>query len=189
MEFLGDSILSFIVSEELYRRFGDRHEGELSRLRANLVNRAKLAQLSRGLQIGQFLSMSVGEIKSGGRERESILADVFEAIVSAVYLDSDYPTCKKCVLSWYGACFEEIAKQSLMDAKSTLQEWAQAQQLPLPSYKIIDIAGRAHEQEFKVECSLKGREAVTQGQGSTRRQAEQVAAEQYLQLLAKEKKS
>lgn len=183
LEFLGDSVLGFIITQELYQRYPDAKEGELSRMRASLVNGDALAKMAINLGVNECLRLGVGERKSGGTTRHSILADAFEAIVGAIYIDSNLATCRHCVLAWYREWATDLsALTPVKDAKSQLQEWLQARKFPLPKYK-VEISGEAHAQVFTVTCCVKGLSYVTEGIGSTRRSAEQVAAERFLELL------
>ena len=179
LEFLGDSILSLIISTELYLRHPKMREGELSRLRAALVKGETIAKIAQELGIGECLQLGVGELKSGGHQRESILAGAFEAMIGAIYLDADFYTAQDCVLKWYGQLIEEIDTQTdIKDAKTTLQEWLQARQMPLPTY-VFSVKGDAHEQTFTVICHVDGLSFETTGVSTSRRKAEQIAAKQF----------
>lgn len=181
LEFLGDALLSMIIAEELFRRFPDTLEGELSRLRANLVKGETLSILAREFKLGEYLNLGVGELKTGGFNRDSILADSFEAIIGAVFLDSDHQTCKERVLSWYDTRLNDPKLfHRLKDPKTQLQELLQARQLPLPEYDIVDIAGEPHEQIFTVMCKVDGIAHQTTDEDTTRRRAEQKAAKAFL---------
>ncbi len=147
----------FIIAEVLYRQFPEASEGELSRLRAELVKKSTLAEIARELNLGQTLILGEGEKKSGGDNRESILADSLEALVSAIYLDSELNTCRTEVLRWFAARLEALASDSDLaskDAKTRLQEFLQAQRLDLPEYELSALTGKDHEQEFTVNCKL-----------------------------------
>ena len=184
LEFLGDSILGFVVAIALYRHKQYASEGELTRLRASLVRRETLAQLARDLGLGPFLKLGPGELKSGGRNRDSILADAFEALVGAVYLDSDIDTCMSLVLNIFDARLNEVvAVAAEKDPKTKLQEYLQARHLDLPEYTVAEIGGSPHEHSFTVECRISDHHEVTRGIGSTRRGAEQDAARQALTML------
>ena len=146
LEFLGDAVLGFIIAHELYRRHPHAHEGDLSRLRASLVNGDILAQMAIDLGVSDYLKLGVGERKSGGKKRCSILSDALEAIVGAIYMDSDMTTCRDCVLHWYGETIDDLSQLTpIKDAKSELQEWLQARKLPLPDYQAA-ITGEPHAQ-------------------------------------------
>lgn len=184
LEFLGDAILNFIIASALFQRNPSAREGELSRIRANLVRGETLTALAQGFGLGQYLRLGIGELKSGGAERTSILADAMEAVIGAIYLDSDMQTCETVVLKWYETRLADLANLStLKDAKTLLQEYLQARKLALPTYKIIEIAGAAHQQTFRVQCSIQGLPQTSVGEASSRRKAEQVAAENILRLL------
>ena len=183
LEFLGDSVLGFIATSELYQRHPEVQEGELSRMRASVVNGDVLAQLSINLGINENLRLGIGECKSGGKSRRSILADALEAVVGAIYIDAGLGTCRRCLLNWYGEQVDDLSKITPnKDAKSRLQEWLQARKFPLPVYK-TKVVGEAHAQIFTAMCSVEGLPSETQGVSSTRRRAEQIAAEYFLRLL------
>ena len=184
LEFLGDSILGFIVADELYRRFPEAREGQLSRLRADLVQRTTLAEMARELDIGPALQLGMGEHKSGGRERDSILADALEAVISAIYLDAGLDTCRKIVLGWFAARLDSLDLHAqTKDAKTRLQEHLQAIKAELPEYEVMEVVGRDHEQTFAVLCHVSLLQEPVTGFGSTRREAEQEAAEAVLRAL------
>jgi len=183
LEFLGDAILALIVSAELYHRHPEATEGELSRLRASVVNGEVLSQMAYDLGINDHLRLGVGERKSGGQSRSSILADAFEAVVGAIYIDAGLEVCKYCVFRWYDERVKDWSQlKPRKDPKSLLQEWLQARQLPLPHY-IATISGKAHAQTFTVICQVEGLLYESQGIGSTRRRAEQDAATRFLEQL------
>lgn len=183
LEFLGDAILNFIIAAELYRRFPHAHEGDLSRLRASLVKRDALAELAGKLHLGDYLSLGPGELKSGGQRRASTLADALEAIIGAVYLDGGFEAGRDVVLGLYRDSLENLPSAAgVKDPKTRLQEYLQSRRQPIPQYNVIDVAGEAHAQTFRIECRVTGI-APTEGVGSTRRRAEQEAAEQALRLL------
>lgn len=184
LEFLGDSIVNFIIGEALYLRCPEEPEGRLTRLRANLINGETLAAIASELALGPHLHLGGGEAKSGGRERPSILADALEAIIAAIYLDADIVTCKQHVLIWFESRLsEEALRQSGKDPKSALQEYVQARQFELPGYETLHIQGDAHAQEFHVCCTVPGLPHRTTGIGTNRRRAEQDAAEKFLSLM------
>jgi len=182
LEFLGDAVLNFIMAEELYRRYPRAKEGEMSRRRAFLVNGEKLVKLAQKLKINTHLSLGAGELKTGGSLRHSILADATEAIIGAIYLDSDLENCRRVILSWYT---EEDFNQArvIKDAKSELQEWLQGKNFSLPRYTLMHLNGKAHAQQFTVSCQVKGLTHITEGVGTSRRKAEQEAARNFLKLL------
>lgn len=182
LEFLGDSILNFVIAAELFRAYSRASEGELSRLRASLVKGETLAALARDLALGDYLYLGSGELKSGGFRRNSILADALEAIFGAVYLDSDFETCRQLILRLYREQLSALPKVSeLKDPKTRLQEYLQARQQSLPIYHVVEIAGEAHAQSFTVQCQVDNLRTVAVG--SSRRRAEQEAARQALKLL------
>ena len=183
LEFLGDSLLNFIVAEDLYHHFLFAKEGDLSRLRATLVKGETLAEIAQELKLGDFLRLGPGELKSGGFSRKSILADALEAIIGAIYLDSNFETYRTRVLEWFESRIKDINLSMEKDPKTRLQEFLQAKHLPLPQYEILTIEGEAHAQLFHIECRVPGLAYVTNSIGPTRRKAEQLAAEKYLQLL------
>jgi ribonuclease-3 len=187
LEFLGDALLDFIIGEILYFRFKDATEGELSRLRARFVNKAALAGLGKELELGALLKLGAGEAKSGGKQRESILADVVEAIVAAVYLDGGLEACKAVVQRISEDMLTNPRQQAQSkDPKTRLQELLQARGLPLPVYKVLAINGEAHQQTFHVECQCEALKQATKGKGRSKRIAEQNAAERAYQVLEEE---
>lgn len=185
LEFLGDSILSFVISAELYRRFPKADEGSLSRLRASLVKGETLAKLARKLEMGDYLNLGSGELKSGGFRRDSILADALEAVFGAVYLDSDIRRAGELILRLYGELLDTatVSVSDLKDPKTRLQELLQAQHQPLPNYSVVSMEGEAHAQTFVVRCDVDGLTNPAMGSGPSRRRAEQAAADQALKLL------
>lgn len=184
LEFLGDSILNCIISEELYKRFSDASEGQLTRLRATLVKGDTLAEISVELDICDYLRLGIGELKSGGMHRPSILADALEAIIAAVYLDGGMETCRGLVLKWFEKRLDFISLDKIKkDPKTQLQEYLQARKINLPDYEIVSISGEAHQQVFSVSCIINDLNLTTNGSGVSRRKAEQEAAEMALQQL------
>lgn len=184
LEFLGDSILNFAVSKELYSRFPDLAEGELTRLRASLVKQETLAQLARALALGDALALGGGELKSGGFDRDSILADALEAIFGAVYLDSGVDTVCTLILRLLAQNLDRLDPQSVpKDAKTQLQEHLQKRALAVPVYQVLETSGDPHSQTFVVECQISALSLCTRGEGSTRRAAEQQAAREALARL------
>ena len=184
LEFLGDSILNFIMGEALFQLFPHAREGQLSRLRATLVKGTTLTQIAKQLELGPHLLLGQGELKSGGSRRDSILADAVEAIIGAVYLEAGLDPCRSMVLSWFQPRLQKLnLDQTVKDNKTRLQEWLQSQKLPLPQYRILDVKGKSHSQYFTVECLVEDRSWVTQGEGQSRRQAEQVAAGHILDII------
>jgi len=184
LEFLGDALLGFVIAEALGKRFPDADEGSLSRLRSSLVKRESLATLARGLDLGTYLRLGAGELRSGGRARESILADALEAIFAAVYLDTGFAAAREVILSVFAAFLKRLqVAGTSKDPKTRLQELLQALKRPLPEYQVLQITGSDHTQRFKVCCTLTDSTQETQGGGASRRRAEQQAAEQMLSLL------
>ena len=184
LEFLGDAVLDFVVSDVVFHSHPQAPEGDLSKLRASLVNDASLAQLSANLGIGEHLILGSGERKTGGHRRESILADALEAIFGAVYLDSGFASSRAVIEKAFGErlrVFPDV--EDLRDPKTRLQEWLQARNKRLPDYELIKVSGEAHRQTFEVRCSVADSDVVTLGTGTTRRNAEQQAAESMLQQL------
>ncbi len=184
LEFLGDAILNFVIAEELYQRFAEAREGELTRLRASLVKGATLSALARELDLGAQLRLGSGELKSGGRGRDSILADAFEALVGAIYQDGGMEACRRFIGDAYeGPLAAASLQRAVKDPKTRLQEWLQSRQVALPCYSVLVAEGDAHDQVFTVECRVDGLMVTTQGQGSSRRKAEQAAAQKALAQL------
>lgn len=183
LEFLGDAILSGIIAHELYQSQPQAEEGHLSRMRAGLVNGDILAELALALDLGTYLKLASNEASAGGRSRNSILADAFEALIGAIYLESGFETCRACVLRWYREQFDDLASFELeKDPKSALQEWTQAEKLPLPKYQ-SKMSGKAHAQTFHVSCRIQGLPYETFGESHSRRKAEKEAAQKLLDIL------
>lgn len=184
LEFLGDSLLGYVVTENLFENFPKATEGELSRMRSTLVNKATLADIARELNLGNFLRLGSGENKSGGSDRDSILADVVEALIAAIYLDAGLQECRKVVNVWMDQQLaKSVVERQSKDAKTQLQELMQASGLELPEYSILRIVGKAHEQKFYVECRIKGVTQAQTGSGPSKRNAEQGAAKKMLHEL------
>ena len=189
LEFLGDSVLSLAVSTLLFQRLQSLPEGDLSRVRANLVKEGTLHQIALKLELPGLLRLGEGESKSGGKQRPSILADAVEALIGATYLDSDYRTAEKLVHHLYeGVDINPQMRAAQKDPKTALQEWLQGKRMKLPQYKVAAITGAAHLQTFEVECSIAELNIHANGTGGSRRAAEQAAAAALLdQLKAKHK--
>jgi ribonuclease-3 len=184
LEFLGDSVLNCTVAKYLYDTFTDFPEGDLSRLRSNLVNQQTLAILAQQLNLGEQLLLGEGERKSGGSNRPSILADALEAIFGAIMLDTGFAAAEKVVLGLYVPFMAKTDLQTLgKDAKTLLQEYLQSRKLALPQYSVIEIKGEAHAQTFVVACDVAQLKLTTQGEGASRRIAEQIAAERAYQQI------
>ena len=177
LEFLGDSVLGLIVSELLYQQFPNASEGELSRIRASMVQQSSLAAIARSLNLGEHLKLGVGELKSGGINRDSILADAVEAVICALYLDAGLDVCRAKVVEWFSPKLSEYRQaQPAKDPKTSLQEFLQARRLPLPVYNIVDILGKEHQQQFVVDCAVVLLKEPERGKGNSRKEAEQQAA-------------
>ena len=186
LEFLGDSIVNCVTAIALFERFGELREGDMSRLRANLVRQEALLRLADGLKLGDYLRLGEGEMKSGGHRRPSILADALEAIFAAVFLDAGFEAAKSVIDRLYGPSLASLdPTRALKDPKTALQEWLQGRRMPLPKYSLADARGEAHQQEFEVECEIAGLGLKTRGIGVSRRAAEQQSAQRALELLPK----
>ena len=183
LEFLGDALVNMLVAEMLYERFPKADEGELTRLRARLVSEPALAAVARELELGDELKLGPGELKSGGFRRASILADAFEALIAAVYLDGGWETCRATVRGLFDTRIEVAANANDKDAKTRLQELLQAHALALPSYELIGTSGADHAKVFDVSCVLETCGLRAEGRGSSRRAAEQAAAEAAIPQL------
>jgi ribonuclease III len=186
LEFLGDSVLNLAVAHLLYDRFGKIDEGDLSRLRSNLVKQQALFEIAQSLSLAQYLRLGEGELKSGGFRRPSILADAMEGIFGAILLDSGFDAAAKVIRSLYVPLLTHIDPKTLgKDAKTLLQEYLQGRRIPLPTYNVVATHGAAHSQEFEVECLVPKLEIRVVGAGGSRRAAEQSAAQQALDMLGK----
>ena len=184
LEFLGDSILNFVIAEALFQQFPKGREGQLSRLRARLVRGETLAEVAKDWGLGDFLRLGSGELKSGGFRRESILADAVEAIIGAIYLDSGMERAHERVATWFGPRLEELTLEDhLKDPKTQLQEFLQSRKQPLPKYQVLKVSGEAHNQDFEVSCEVSVLDQPVVGTGSSRRGAEQHAARETLTKL------
>ena len=188
LEFLGDSILGFVIAETLFQQFPKQAEGDLTRMRSSLVKGVTLAEVGRDFDLGQHLILGPGELKSGGHRRDSILEDAVEAIIGAVYLDSDLPTCQALILSWFAPRLAEIKPgNEQKDPKTRLQEYLQGRKIPLPEYEVVNITGQSHNQEFTVCCTTSAIDKVVTTTGTSRRKAEQSAALEVLTLIEQSK--
>jgi len=184
LEFLGDSILNLIISNHIYERFSAADEGDLSRIRASLVKEETLAQVARQIDLGDYIHLGGGELKSGGFRRASILSDALEALIGAIYLDSDYAQTETAVLNLYQEQLQNVdANANLRDPKTRLQEHLQANKNSLPSYQVEKITGKSHDQVFTVSCKLTDLDMQSNGKGSSRKKAEQQAAQTILDKL------
>jgi ribonuclease-3 len=178
LEFVGDAVLNCVVARALYDRFPELPEGDLSRVRAALVNRDALADVARRLGLGDALRVGEGELRSGGTERPSILADALEAVFGAVFLDAGYDAARATVERTFADVLRDADPTVLgKDPKTRLQEWLQGRRLPVPEYRVVEVGGEQHAQTFTAECAIPALGLATQGTGASRRQAEQAAAE------------
>ncbi len=188
LEFLGDAVLDFVVSEKLFILRPNASEGDLSKLRSFLVKEATLADIALELGLGEHLILGSGELKAGGYRRESILSDALEAIFGAVFLDQGFNAARKVINHLYSRHYSELPELcDLRDPKTKLQEWLQERKMPLPNYELSQVIGKNHEQRFLVNCFISGESISTQGKSTTRRKAEQKAAQKMVKLL-KEKR-
>ena len=185
LEFLGDALVNLVVAEALYARWPRADEGALTRARAELVRESALAAIARELDLGSKLTLGPGELKSGGHRRDSILADALEAVIGAIYLDSDFDRCREAVLPWFEPVLDALPPPHKVgkDAKTRLQEWLQARQRTLPVYELVSESGDDHAKVFRVACVLADPAIRDEGEGSSRRAAEQAAAEKVLGQL------
>jgi ribonuclease III len=188
LEFLGDSVLNFIIAHQLYLRFPRLPEGDLSRLRAQLVKESTLSEIAFSLNIGDALKLGEGELKSAGWRRPSILADALEAIIGAIYSDGGFSAAESLVLNLYTEKLASIDPKMIdKDAKSQLQEYLQGKKMDLPEYGVVLIEGEAHAQTFKIECVIEKLNITTVGEGTSRRIAEQQAAQLALEKIIESK--
>ena len=184
LEFLGDAVLDFVVSEAVYNARPDAPEGDLSKLRASLVRDESLAELAADLGLGEHLILGSGEKKSGGHRRESILADALEAIFGAVFLDRGFAAAKQVIDGVFEQRYISLPDaEELRDPKTRLQEWLQSRKMALPEYELVDVSGKEHKRKFKVTCTIVETSAVTSGESTTRRKAEQKAARKMIELV------
>ncbi len=181
LEFLGDGILNFVIADELFKSYPKVQEGDLSRLRANFVNKESLADIAAELNLGDVIKLGSGELKSGGFRRPSILADTVESILGAVYCDSGFQATQTLILRLYkNKLALPTDLQSLRDPKTRLQELLQARRFALPDYQVVKISGQAHAQMFHLKCLIEKMNITVEGEGKSRRKAEQVAAEKAI---------
>ncbi|MBI1965314.1 MAG: ribonuclease III [Betaproteobacteria bacterium] len=186
LEFLGDSVVNCVVAFELYARFPHLTEGELSRLRANLVNQQSLAAIARQFGFGSQLQLGEGELKSGGARRPSMLADAVEAVIGASFLDGGFEAAREVVRALLGNTLDTLDPDATgKDPKTLLQEYLQARKIALPQYAVVATRGEAHEQQFQVECVVPRLGIRSRGEGSSRRSAEQEAARQAYELATR----
>lgn len=184
LEFLGDGVVNLFAAEALYLRWPGADEGVLTRARAELVREASLAAIARQLELGERLTLGPGELKSGGFRRDSILADALEAVVAAIYLDAGYEACRRVVLPWFEQALAALpVGKPEKDPKTRLQEWLQARQRSLPAYELVSESGEDHAKVFIARCTLSEPPVSAEGQGTSRRLAEQAAAAAVLERL------
>ena len=184
LEFLGDGVLNFVIADELFNLYPDVQEGDLSRLRANLVNKESLAKIAHKLNLGEVIKLGSGELKSGGFRRPSILADAVESILGAVYCDAGFDSARDLIVRLYA---DRLASptdlQSLKDPKTRLQELLQSRRFALPDYQVTSIGGQSHAQIFHVKCRIKQMSIEVEGEGKSRRKGEQIAADKAITLV------
>lgn len=184
LEFLGDSVLSLVISHCIYEQQPDASEGDLSRIRASLVNEAALAKVARDINLGDYIFLGGGELKSGGYRRASILSDTMEAIMGAIYLDSDFTQVQASILYLYREYLKNLPNQnSLKDPKTRLQEYLQSEKIDIPEYVVVKTIGKSHDQTFTLTCRIHALDIETSGIGSSRKKAEQDAAVKALKAL------
>lgn len=184
LEFLGDAVLDFVVSDIVFRSHAQAPEGDLSRLRSSLVKDETLAKIAADLGLGEQLVLGGGERKTGGHRRESILADALEAIFGAVFIDAGFDASRRVIERAYGSRLIDLPDvANLTDPKTRLQEWLQGRGLGLPEYELVNVYGKAHRQVFEVSCTTNDSGLTTKGSGSTRRKAEQESADKMLTQL------
>jgi len=188
LEFLGDAVLDFVISDLVFKIRPEASEGDLSKLRSSLVKDTSLASLAVGLGLGEYLILGSGERKTGGHRRDSILADALEAIFGAVYLDSGVDAAKEIIEHVFAERLEDLPDaEALRDPKTRLQEWLQARKLALPEYELVSVSGQAHQQRFAVTCTVTELSQTTNGESTTRRKAEQQSAKNMLKILSGER--
>ena len=190
LEFLGDALVNLIVAQALYEHWPRADEGALTRARASLVRESALADLARRLGIGEWMELGPGEMKTGGHRRDSILADALEALVGAIHLDAGFEACRDAVLPWFEPGIRELPIGKVdKDAKTRLQEWMQARQLPRPEYTLVETRGQEHARTFRVACETREPARRAEAEAASVRAAEQAAAEQVLESLAPAKEA
>jgi ribonuclease-3 len=186
LEFLGDSVLGLVITDYLFKQLPTTKEGELSRLRSHLVRGTTLAEIAAESNLGDYLKLGEGELKSGGFRRESIMEDALEAIIGAVYTIKGFDYVREYILALFSKRLANLPDpETLKDPKSRLQEWLQSKGKPVPVYRVLDITGDAHQQEFLTECRIESLDIITHAQGASRRKAEQSAAEKALAQVLK----
>jgi len=188
LEFLGDSILGYVIAECLFNQFPNEDEGDLTRMRSSLVKGVTLAEIGRDFNLGDYLILGPGELKSGGHQRDSILEDAVEAIIGAIFLDSNSAQCKDIILAWFAGRLA-IIKPGIgqKDPKTRLQEYLQSRKIALPLYEVTHTSGQSHNQQFTVRCTTSVIKTEVVAKGTSRRKAEQAAAQQVLELIENDK--
>jgi ribonuclease-3 len=191
LEFLGDALLSYIIAEVLFKRFPNAKEGQLTRLRANLVKGETLAKIAKNLNLGEYIFLGKGELKTGGWRRSSILEDALESVIAAIYLDAGIDKCKLVILNLFKDYINNSKLDLIKDAKTRLQEYLQANKIKIPQYNLIKVEGEAHDQYFEVECIITHLDKIisARGNGKSRRNAEQISAEQILNIIKTKSKN
>ena len=181
-EFFGDALLGVVISRHLFEKFPDADEGKLSRMRSSLVKETTLAEMANTIHLGDFLILGAGELKSGGFRRSSILADAMEAMICAIYIDSNHNLnlLDDVLTSWFTSRLDSISPEVQKDSKTKLQEYLQGRRLPLPEYKLFNVVGDNHKQSFTVTCRVSMFDELFTGIGTTKRKAEHDAASQVL---------
>ena len=184
LEYLGDGFLNFTIATEVFHYYAKEDEGALSRLRASLVRESTLADIARELKLGDYLKLGIGELRSGGFKRDSILSDVVESIIGAVFLDAGYEPARQLVLRLYGDRIEKLPPAAeLKDPKTRLQEWLQSQGLDRPDYTVVETIGKSHDMRFTVLCTLVSPKMSVRSTATSRRKAEQAAAARMLEKI------
>ena len=184
LEFLGDAVLGMAISSFLFKRFPEAREGDLSRIRSQIVRAESLAEIARELDLGPELLLGPGEMKSGGHRRDSILGDTVEALLGAVFLDQGLVAVEACIQNWFSASLNTLTLDTpVKDAKTALQEWLQARGKPLPEYLVVKTEGEDHSRLFTMSCTIDAVEETAEATASSRRKAEQLVAEKLVKKL------
>ncbi|KRP20066.1 MAG: ribonuclease III [Porticoccaceae bacterium] len=184
LEFLGDAVLGLTISNFLYRRFSHASEGDLSRIRSQIVRAESLAEIARSLELGPELLLGQGEMKSGGQRRDSILGDTVEALIGAIYLDGGILSAERCILSWFSEQLNAVALDvPVKDPKTALQEWLQGRGRALPEYQLVKTEGEDHSRLYTMSCIIDELKSAATATASSRRRAEQLVAEKILKEL------
>lgn len=184
LEFLGDSIVNYLVAETIFQLFPGATEGQFSRLRAQMVRQESLAEVARQLDLGAHLILGAGEMKSGARRRDSLLSDALEALIAAIYLDSDMATCKRVVMPWFSVRLSTLTlEEDYKDAKTLLQEWLQARNHSLPRYELLEERGPDNQRIFRISCRVEALDLEAVAESSSKKQAELKAAAQLLDQI------